>query len=90
MESVPFDMQNTVFGPPTGFTEGQIATIPAHLGEIPGPHALEGSKFVVVAWKPSHEDLQCLINGGVIYLTMVGGLAPHFLTTRVEEACYQS
>lgn len=90
MDPVEMPISNATYGPPAGYQESQVRTVSAYRGEIPGPNSMEGDLFVVVAWKPSEEDLERLRQGGLIYMSMVGGLCPHFLTTNMEEACYQS
>jgi hypothetical protein len=90
MEPSEIPVSNATYGPPIGYAESQVQSIKAYRGDVPGPSPMEGDLFVAVAWKPSAEDLQRLQEGGLIYLTMIGGLAPHFLTTNLEEACYQT
>ncbi len=81
MEPSSFPESNVRYGPPPGMTEEQVATMDAFLGErLGGP--IDGSTVVIVAWKPSPEDLVLLNEGGLIYLTCIGGLPPHSLSTR--------
>lgn len=61
------------------------------MGEIRNAQSnLDGSRFVVVAWKPTPEELNELNNGGMIYLSMLNGLLPHFLTTDFKAAAYEA
>jgi len=80
MTPVVFDEANVVFGPPPGMSESQCASIPACAYEmIGGP--LDGCRMVVVAWKPDAKDLEDLNKGSPVFLSVIGGLPPHYLTT---------
>lgn len=79
-----FPEANTFFGPPQGLTESQVKSIPAYLGEAQG--SLDGLQLAVVAWEPTPEELETIKNGGLIYLTCIGGLPPHFLSTNFAHA----
>ena len=85
MIPVDFEECNVVFGPPKGFEESQVRTIKAcaHTA-LGGP--MDGVQMVTVAWMPTPEERQRLAEGGPVFVTMCGGLAPHFLTTSLEEA----
>lgn len=85
MDSYKFPEANTTFGPPPDLVESQCRTIPAFVGVVE-KGSCEGSRMIVVAHKPTPADLAALNAGGAIYLTMMGGLAPHFLTTNFAEA----
>lgn len=63
----------------------QIATIPAFVGQVPRG-SMEGSTVVVVAWKPNETELHALCAGQPIFLSSIGGLTPHFLTTNFADA----
>jgi hypothetical protein len=76
------------FSAPDGLDETQVAPIEAFLETVPSGNNLEGASMVVVAWKPSPEEIQDLIDGGQIYLSCLGGLPAHFLTTKFKEATY--
>lgn len=80
-----FPEANTNFGPPPGLDESQVRTIPAFVAGVKGGN-LDGSTCVIVAWKPSAEEIAEIQKGAAIYVNMVGGLAPHFLTTSFKEA----
>ncbi len=85
MESVKFPQCNARYGPPEGMAESQVRTIHAHDTRALGG-STDGAHFVIVAHKPTPEDIARIVAGEPIFLTMMGGLAPHFLTTRFEEA----
>jgi len=85
MQFTKFPQANTDFGPPAGLAESQVHTIPGFIGPI-NQGACDGLQMCVVAHTPSKEQLEALNNGAPIFLTMIGGLAPHFLTTNFEEA----
>lgn len=85
MNAIAFPESNRKFKPPTGYADSQVGTIPAYVGEIKAG-ACEGAGCVVVAWKPSEADLKILNEGGAIYLTTLGGLPAHMLSTSFENA----
>lgn len=60
-------------------------TIPAYIGKVNGG-SVDGATLVVVAWRPTKAELANLVAGNPIYLSYLGGLPPHFLTTTFEEA----
>lgn len=65
-----------------GFTQDVLA------GEVPPGSNLDGSPFVVTAWKPTPEELEELNRGACVYLSCLAGLPPHFLTTNWSDATY--
>lgn len=67
-------------GPPVGLTEEHVRSIHAFVGEQSGG-VHDGSPTVVVAWQPDAEELKQLNEGAFVYLTVIGGLPPHFVTT---------
>jgi len=81
MTPVNFPEANTRFGPPVDLEESQCMTIPAYLGSVNNQDCVDGANVIVVAWKPSQEELNILMLGGSIYLSVLGGLPPHFLCT---------
>jgi len=85
MSPATFPQANIRFGPPPDLDGSQCGTIPAHVCEIQGGN-LDGSQAVVVAWLPDPDDLARLQAGHPIYLTMLGGLAPHLLATTFDQA----
>lgn len=87
MTPVAFPQATVSYGPPEGFEESQVRRVPAYLGAAIGG-SCDGQTITVVAWKPSSDEIQQLVEGGEIYLTMFGGLAPHMLTTTFQEATH--
>ena len=85
MTPILFPEANVSLGAPEGLTETQVMTIPAYVGEVVGG-SVDGVRLVVVAWRPTAAELEDLNNGGEIYLSCIGGLPPHFLTTKFKEA----
>lgn len=85
---IPFDFPqaNVALGAPRDLDETHIATIPAFMAKIEGQSVFDGSIMTVVAWKPSPDDLVTLLNGGAVYVRMIGGCPPHYLSTTFEEA----
>lgn len=85
MNHVSFKQANKWFGPPPGLTEHQVRSIPAHVRTV-DRGSVEGSILVVVAHQPTDEDIARIVAGEPIFLSCMGGLPPHFLTTSFEEA----
>lgn len=82
-----FPDSNSVFGPPPGLEESQCLSIPAYVGEVRGG-SCDGLRHVIVAWRPSEEELRDLQQGGLVYLSVIGGLAPHYLSTDFHTASH--
>jgi len=80
-----FPEANVILGAPDGLTDTQVIAIPAYAGEVVGG-SVDGLRLVVVAWKPSAVELERLNQGGDIFLSCIGGLPPHFLSTTFVEA----
>ena len=85
MKAAKFPEANCVFLRPPDLDSSQCFDIPAFCGEQ-NKGTLDGSVFVVVVWMPTEKELQQLNSGSAVYLTMLGGLAPHFITTSFSEA----
>ena len=47
---------------------------------------LDGLAVAVVAYKPSPLDISRILAGQPIYISFLGGVAPHYLSTALEEA----
>lgn len=86
MTSVDFEGSNAVFTPPSDLAESQCAKIAAFSTQVQRG-SCEGAHLIVVAWRPSPAELQQLIAGNPVFLSCLGGLPPHFLTTNLAEAC---
>lgn len=83
-----FPEANKVYRAPEGFEDSQVMPIPVWEGAAKGG-SCDGQTIVVVAWKPTLEELQQLaVNGAPIFLSMFGGLAPHMLTTNFHDATH--
>ena len=85
MNPATFREANCKFGPPSDLDVSQCQSIDAFSGTILGGN-LDGSKAVVVAWKPTDDEIEQMRTGGLIYLTMIGGLSPHSLSTNFQVA----
>jgi hypothetical protein len=85
MSPTDFPECNARFGPPSEMAESQVMTISAYIGESK-QGSVDGSRLAVTAWKPSAEEITDIINGNPVFLTCMGGLPPHFITTRFEQA----
>lgn len=85
MIPVHFPQENTHYGPPEGIAESQCMTIPA-CQRMVDRGSLDGMRQVIVAWRPTQEELQRIIEVAPIFVSMIGGLMPHALCTSFEEA----
>jgi hypothetical protein len=85
MISVDFPEANMSFGPPPGFAEAQVHTVRAHRCVIQGG-SCDGVEMVVTAWRPTEAELAQIAAGAPIFLTFMGGLPPHMVTTSFAEA----
>ena len=70
---------------PKGMDEAHVKTIPSCRATVNGG-VWDGSDVVVVAWQPTEAELKELNAGGRVYLTMMGGLPAHFVSTSFKEA----
>lgn len=57
MQPVNFPQANKVFGPPKDMEESQVASIPAHVGELKRG-SCDGSLIVVTAWRSDPVELE--------------------------------
>lgn len=82
-----FPEANAYFGPPSGMAESQCSPICAYHGMLTSG-SLDGSQIIITAWKPEPHELKMLNEGHPIFLTMVGGLPPHMVTTDFNAATH--
>jgi hypothetical protein len=87
MTPVKPPITNCVFTAPEDLDASQVNSIHAYRESIPTGN-LEGATFIVVAWQPSPDEIKALQEGGSIFLSCLGSLPPHFLTTKFSEATY--
>jgi hypothetical protein len=85
MKPVEFPEANTSFGPPKDLAESQCKTVRGYSGVLAGG-SCDGAPITVVAWKPSSEELTALNNGSPVFLSVMGGLFPHYVCTSFTEA----
>ncbi len=85
MTPVAFAQANTRFGPPGDLEESQCKAVPAFRGAVQGG-SVDGANVVVVAWLPAPAEVLRILHGQPIFLSCLGGLPPHFLSTTFEEA----
>lgn len=85
MTPIQFPEANRMFGPPPDLDESQCGRLFGFVGEINRGN-LDGSIVTVTAWEPSPEERQAIADGRPIFVSFVGGLPPHFLTTSFQEA----
>lgn len=87
MTPTNFPQANKVFKAPPDLEESQCMPLPAYVGIVRGG-SLDGALQVVVAWMPTAEEIEALRRGEPIFLSMMGGLAPHYLTTNFHAATH--
>lgn len=87
MIPVNFPEANCAFTRPPDLDESQCMPIPAYCGEVERG-SIEGSNFVVVARTPTFDELVRILAGGPIFISMMGGLAPHCLSTTFHDATH--
>lgn len=85
MNPTTFFEANCKFKAPVDLDESQVSTIDAYRETKSGGN-LDGSQFVIVAWQPTEKEIEQMKLGAPVFLTMLGGLAPHFLTTDFDQA----
>jgi hypothetical protein len=85
MHPVIINEANCNFTRPKDLEEAQCMEIRGFVGQIAGG-SMDGENVVVVGWRPSEEDMERLKRGHPIYVSCIGGLPPHLLTTAFEEA----
>jgi len=83
MTPAEFPQANAVFGSPKDL-EGSCREVRAYTCQVVGG-IFDGSIMAVTAWKPSPKELRDLIEGGSVFLSVIGSLPPHYIGTRFEE-----
>jgi hypothetical protein len=74
-----FPQANVAFKHPEGLM--------AYTGPVVGG-SVDGETLVVVAWQPDPMDLIRIQAGHPVFLTVMGGLPPHFLSTDFDAATH--
>lgn len=82
-----FKEANMNYGPPSDLEESQCHTICAYGGTIVGG-SIDGMTVSVVAWKPTAAELESIKSGEPIFLSVIGRLPPHFLSTSFHQATH--
>jgi hypothetical protein len=85
MQPAHFDEITNLLLPPESLGESQCASIPSFQGVAKGG-SCDGATVTVVAWKPSPAELAELAKGSSVFITFMGGVPPHFLTTSFKQA----
>jgi hypothetical protein len=85
MSPTNFSQANCLFGPPKDLEESQCKKIPAFVHQIK-KGSIDGATQCVVAWIPDRQDIERILQGQPIFLSVMGGLPPHYLSTSFEEA----
>lgn len=80
-----FPEANCRFKAPTGLSETQVLTIAAYSAQL-HRGSLDGSDVCVLAWVPTPEELEDIKAGKPIYVSMIGGVLPHYVCTNFQQA----
>lgn len=80
-----FPQANGNHGAPKDVNEDNVRRMPSFTGNIQGG-PFDGSQMVIVAWKPTLADLVNLNNGGCVFVSVIGQLSPHYVSSTFEEA----
>lgn len=78
---------NCIFTPPVGIDEKQVSSVAGYVGVAQGG-SMDGSKIIVIGWQPTPEEIQRIVNGHCIYLTLCGAVPPHYLSTDFQTATH--
>lgn len=88
MTPVTFPQVNARFGPPVDMAESQVRTIMAYRG-FAKEGSCDGAPLYVTAWLPDQNDIQAILAGKPVFVTiMADGLPPHMLTTHFQAAIH--
>lgn len=79
-----FPEANTVIKGPEGNHPSQVKAIPAFIGQIHSG-GLDGATVGVIAWRPTADEIAELKEGAPIYVTCIGGVPPHRLSTKMPR-----
>jgi hypothetical protein len=79
-----FPQANSIFGPPEGMAESQVSQIHSYVGSVNGG-SCDGAPVVITAWRPSPEELEVLNAGGLVYLSCLYALPPHFVGVNFQQ-----
>lgn len=67
---------------------GSVKPMHGLVGQI-ASGAFDGEKIIVVAWKPSINELKDLMDGGSVFLITLGIIPPHYIGTSLKD-CIES
>lgn len=82
-----FPEANITFGPPSELEESQCQSVSGYRGQVQGG-SCDGLQQVIVAYRFTQAELEFLMEKKVIYLSMIGELAPHFLSYNFHQASH--
>lgn len=85
MNPTKFPQANAVFKTPPDLDESQCGEISAFVHIIRGG-CVDGAHQTVVAWQPSEKEIADIVAGKPIFLSVLGGLPPHYLSTDFQSA----
>jgi hypothetical protein len=85
MVPINFPEANIIYRAPDGLDESQVGAVHGWAGEITGSN-MDGAISSVIAWQPSEDDIKKIVQGQPIFITMIGGCAPHLLSMSFHEA----
>jgi hypothetical protein len=87
MMPLEFKGTNVTFMIPNDLARNQTKARPIRgriLQVSTGP--LDGLAVAIVAYKPNSLEISRLLAGEPVYISFLGGVAPHYVSTTLEEA----
>lgn len=80
-----FPESNMTFKRPPDMEESQCLDVRGYVAPIKGG-SLDGARVIVTAWQPDEEERKAIAEGKPIFMSSIGVLPPHFLTTEFAAA----
>lgn len=80
MTPTTFPEANLIITPPDGIPESLVKPIAAFQGQFNGG-GFDGATKTVVAWQPSPEERGRLIAGASVFVTFIGAIPVHHVST---------
>jgi hypothetical protein len=85
MTPIHFKEVNQVIARPKDIGQSQCEDIVGYVGELNDSQCSnDGATVFVVAWKPNEEEMNNLINNGVVFISFLHGIVPHVVGTSFE------
>jgi len=86
MTPIKFPEANATFNPPPDM-KGLCESVTAYCGHVEGG-TNDGAKICVTAWRPTLQEIEAMRRGQPIFVSFIGGLPPHFVTTDFQQSIH--